>query len=125
MVTNADGSGAVTFCDAYLPLCEDMSHTTGPFGNISSTAFPTVTVADETGRKRQTVSDALGRLTEVYEPNPPGSGSLTSGSLHTQYVYDVLNNLTQVTQSGDRSGSARVRPFTYDSLSRLLDATSP
>jgi RHS repeat-associated protein len=86
-------------------------------------AFPTVTVTDETLRKRQTISDALGRLTEVIEPNP-GTGSLTSGSYPTYYSYDALGNLLSVNQVGDGS-APRTRSFSYDSLSRLLAATNP
>ena len=47
----------------------------------------------------------------------------------TQYAYDGLGNLLNVTQKGDptvtNSSQWRVRTFTYDSLSRLLTATNP
>jgi RHS repeat-associated protein len=86
-------------------------------------AFPTVVVTDETGRKRQSTTDALGRLTQVVEPNP-STGSLTSGSYPTYYTYDALGNLTYVNQLGDGS-APRTRSFTYDSLSRLLTAYNP
>jgi RHS repeat-associated protein len=86
-------------------------------------AFPTVVVTDETGRKRQSTTDALGRLTQVVEPNP-SSGSLTSGSYPTYYSYDALGNLTYVNQVGDGS-APRARSFSYDSLSRLLSAYNP
>jgi YD repeat-containing protein len=43
----------------------------------------------------------------------------------TVYSYDALNNLLSVTQNGSNSGSARIRTFTYDSLSRLLCAANP
>jgi RHS repeat-associated protein len=43
----------------------------------------------------------------------------------TYYAYDTLGNLLQVNQLGDGSQPARVRTFTYDSLSRLLSATNP
>lgn len=43
----------------------------------------------------------------------------------TKYSYDGLGNLTQANQIGDGSQAARVRTFTYDSLSRLLTAQNP
>ena len=43
----------------------------------------------------------------------------------TLYSYDVLGNLLSVNQKGDGSQAARVRSFTYDSLSRLLTAYNP
>ena len=59
------------------------------------------------------MTDALGRLKEVYE-DPSGLNYLTS------YSYDVLDNLTGVTQSTQPS-----RTFVYDSLKRLKSATNP
>ncbi len=50
-----------------------------------------VTVTDQTTKKRQSVSDALGRLVEVYE-DPNG------WSYSTSYQYDTLDNLASVTQ---------------------------
>jgi RHS repeat-associated protein len=43
----------------------------------------------------------------------------------TNYSYDPLGNLTQVSQKGDGSQAARVRTFTYDSLSDLLTTQNP
>jgi len=47
--------------------------------------------------------------------------------METDYAYDVLNNLTSVTQWGGSSGSsgARTRSFAYDGLSRLLQDYNP
>ena len=75
---------------------------------------------DENGNHSQRTNDALGRLTEVMEPNP-STGSL---QLETDYSYDALNNLNGVTQWGGSNGSSgsRSRSFTYDSLSRLLQS---
>jgi RHS repeat-associated protein len=78
------------------------------------------TVTDEVGNQRQSCSDGLGRLTGVYEaPNISGYDFLT------QYTYDPLNDLTNVTQNGNNSSNARVRAFVYDSLARLTSATNP
>jgi YD repeat-containing protein len=77
-----------------------------------TTLGPTVTVQDQTLRKRKSVADALGRLTQVYE-DPDGNNFLTS------YAYDVLGNLRTVSQG------VQTRSFLYDSLSRLTSAMNP
>jgi RHS repeat-associated protein len=83
-------------------------------GAVTSTSYSgnEVTTIDQTGRKRRSVSDALGRLTKVYE-DPNGFNWLTS------YTYDALGNLTRVDQGG------QIRSFVYDSLTRLKYATNP
>ncbi len=77
----------------------------------------TTTTTDESGRETKRVTDALGRLTDVYE-DPIGL------NLHTQYTYDILGSLSTVTQNGTGGESPRTRSFTYDSLSRLITATN-
>jgi RHS repeat-associated protein len=94
----------------------------------------TTTITDQAGKQRKTVTDGLGRLVDVWEPDPL-SGSLVN---ETQYQYDTLGNLLCVEQHGNVSGTGcaadpsndatsqwRVRRFTYDSLSRLLTAKNP
>ena len=71
------------------------------------------TVTDQAGKARKSCSDALGRLTQVYE-DPANLNYLTA------YSYDVLGNLKNVVQAGSRT-----RTFSYDSLSQLLTATNP
>lgn len=88
--------------------------------NASSVPGTWVDSYDEAGNHRQHVSDALGRLVAVMEPN--ASNSLAA---ETDYGYDLLNNLTAVVQKGVSGEQARTRSFTYDSLSRLLTATNP
>jgi hypothetical protein len=46
----------------------------------------TVTVSDPAGKSRKSVTDALGRLLEVYE-DPAGL------NYQTAYAYDMLDNL--------------------------------
>jgi RHS repeat-associated protein len=78
------------------------------------------TITDEVGSQRRTQTDALGRLTNVWEaPNTSGY------NWPTTYQYDALNDLTGVTQNGSNSSNARVRSFVYDSLARLSSATNP
>jgi RHS repeat-associated protein len=73
----------------------------------------TITVTDQAGKKRQSTTDGLGRLTQVVE-DPGGRGYVTN------YTYDALDNLLSVVQAGSRQ-----RTFNYDSLSRLLCASNP
>jgi RHS repeat-associated protein len=80
----------------------------------------TTTVTDQAGKSRKSVTDALGRLMQVFE-GPSGL------NYETDYAYDVLSNLLTVNQQGGSTNSAnwRTRTFTYDSLSRLLTTSNP
>ncbi|HKS80569.1 MAG TPA: RHS repeat-associated core domain-containing protein [Candidatus Acidoferrales bacterium] len=75
--------------------------------------FPILFI-DEAGKKRETWTDGFGRIIEVDEPD--NSNSLT---LNTCYAYDVLDNLTGVTQG------TQTRSYTYDGLSRLAQTVTP
>ena len=83
------------------------------------------TYTDESGNEWLRITDALGRLTEVLEPN----GTSQTPSMETSYSYDALGNLLSVAQCGAPCGSPPsndvARSFSYDSLSRLLTATNP
>ncbi len=79
------------------------------------------TVTDEAGKSRQSCVDGLGRMTGVWED----TGSSPHLNYETDYSYDALNNLQSVTQKGTSTANARVRTFTYDSLSRLACAANP
>jgi RHS repeat-associated protein len=75
----------------------------------------TTRMVDAWGRERWGRTDGSGRLVEVVEPNPLGTGSVfDAGNLLTKYSYDPLGNLTEVEQG------AQHRSFRYDSLGRLL-----
>ena len=91
--------------------------------NKSSKIGSWVDASDEVGNHTQQVSDSVGRLTAVVEPNPT-SGAL---ALETDYQYDALNNLAQVDQWGGPSGTAgnRQRSFSYDGFGRLNSSMNP
>jgi YD repeat-containing protein len=72
----------------------------------------TVTVTDQAGKARKSVTDGLGRLIEVYE-DPNGL------NYQTKYTYDVLDSLVKVEQGSQQ------RFFMYDSLKRLIRADNP
>ncbi len=82
-----------------------------------SYATNTVTVTDPTSKQRKSVTDAAGRLSSVYEPDPASNNTLT---LQTSYTYNVLDELTQITQ-----GPSQTRTYVYDALGRILSATTP
>jgi RHS repeat-associated protein len=84
-------------------------------------AVPCTTVTDEAGNSRQSCADGLGRMTSVLED--PGSSPHLN--YPTTYQYDVLGDLTNVTQNGSNGAYARVRTFAYDSLAHLTSATNP
>jgi RHS repeat-associated protein len=87
---------------------------------ISSYVGNAVTVQDQAGNLRRSITDGLGRLIEVHEPdNTNDLGSLISPKQRTIYQYNARDQLTQVTQGG------QIRSFVYDSLSRLTSATNP
>jgi RHS repeat-associated protein len=78
------------------------------------------TASDQASKSRKSVTDGLGRLTQVFE-DPSGL------NYESDYAYDALDNLLTVNQKGASTNSVnwRTRTFTYDSLSRLLTAANP
>ncbi len=79
-----------------------------------------VTVTDQALKKRRSVTNALGQLTRVDEPNDAGQLDVNGvPAQSTNYTYDTLNNLISVNQG------VQTRTFQYDSLSRLKQANNP
>jgi len=111
--TTRDAVGRVTavqhFSGATLPAPWDSNSTSTGTATTSYSANCT-TNTDEAGVSRTSCTDGLGRMTGVTEN---GIGATTT------YGYDVLDNLTSVTQG------STTRSFTYSSLKRLLTATNP
>jgi RHS repeat-associated protein len=96
-----------------------VSTVTTPDGAQVTSAYKgnEVTVTDQAGKQRKSVTDGLGRLTTIYEdPHAPGYTGL---NYQTSYTYDVLGNLRKVDQGG------QFRYFMYDSLGRLIRAKNP
>lgn len=93
-----------------------------------------VTSEDQAGKLRRSITNSLGLLVRVDEPNSSNElGSNDAPNQPTLYTYDVLGNLIQIQQAGDNSDEcgggvsscSQTRSFEYDALSRLLEATSP
>jgi YD repeat-containing protein len=81
-------------------------------------------VTDQAQKQRRSMTDGLGRLIRVDEPDLNSNlGTTTAPNQPTHYAYDVLGNLTEVTQSD--STTTQLRTFVYSSLSRLTQATNP
>jgi|GEM_PF-390263 len=104
---------AVWTTTAFDALGRTVSVTT-PDGSVATSSYAgnSVTGSDQTGKSRKSVTDALGRLTTVFE-DPAGL------SYQTSYSYDELNDLLTVNQV------SQTRTFVYDSLKRLMSATNP
>jgi RHS repeat-associated protein len=95
---------------------------TSPSGDSSPTtstatvdyAGTVTTSTDPALRQRRQVTDALGRLLYLDEPDISANlGDVSAPAQRTAYEYDSLDNLTKVTQG------SQIRQFKYDSLSQL------
>lgn len=108
------GGSAVSYCSsAQLYTAPASTWVTPPGTWVDST--------DENGNHWQRGSDYFGDLLDVMEPN----GSTKTPTMETDYSYDLLSNLLQVTQNGQSGDTARIRTFHYDGLSRLQNSTNP
>jgi RHS repeat-associated protein len=88
----------------------DSSQVTSSYAAVTSGSVlgTLATITDQAGKKKQSITDALGNPVRIIEdPN----GSL---NYQTSYTYDVLGNLRKVEQGQQR------RYFLYDSLSRVI-----
>ena len=97
--TDSDGTSIQQWCyDNYSGYGQSNCH---PM--LGSGAGEWVDHSDESTSDWQNVSDSLGRLKRVFEPN----GTSISPSMETDYGYDGLSNLQSVTQWGRRKRIAK------------------
>jgi RHS repeat-associated protein len=121
--SKSDNGGRVievqTFGGATAPAPWEVN--TASTGTVTSSYDGnSTTVTDQAGKVRRSITDGLGRLIRVDEPDANGSlGSISSPVQPTSYDYDALGNLKTVTQGG------QTRSFVYSSLSRLTSASNP
>lgn len=125
-----------TFAGATQPSTAPVDQIAGWTGKVvTAYAANFTTVTDQAGKQRRSMSDGLGRLIRVDEPDKDSGqlGSTAEPIQPTCYRYDGLGNLTKVIQGSQidpatgicsLSGSQQ-RTFTYDSLSRLHSALNP
>ncbi len=116
-----------TFGGAILPqpwLISGYNNT--PTGTVSTSYDANfTTVTDQAGKVRRSMTNGLGQLARVDEPDGSGSlGTTASPAQPTSYTYNALSNLTQVTQVSPGSQQPP-RAFVYSSLGRLVSATNP
>jgi RHS repeat-associated protein len=92
--------------------------TTLPDGSTSTVTYSdnTTVTSDPAGKQRKNVIDGLGRLANVFEPDPANSNALT---VQTSYAYNLADEITTVTQG------SQTRTYTYDALWRLTSTTTP
>ncbi|MFN0140404.1 MAG: RHS repeat domain-containing protein [Pyrinomonadaceae bacterium] len=80
----------------------------------------TTTVTDQAGKQRRSITNALGQLTRVDEPDASGQlGSVSSPNQPTNYFYNTLGKMVRVQQG------VQNRYFMYDSLGRMLRIKQP
>jgi RHS repeat-associated protein len=114
----ATTNGTITYAYDGLGRTVQVTEQDGSSVSTDYSAFPCITVTDESGKKRRSCSDGLERVTGVWE-DPAGL------NYETDYQYDSLGNLLQVKQHGGTGDTMRTRVFTYDFLSRLITASNP
>ena len=105
---------APVFTTTTYDLLGRVTSVTTPDNAVVLTSYnaDNVTVTDQAGKARKSVTDALGRIIKLFE-DPSGS------NYETTYNYDSLDNLVKVTQGSQQ------RFFMYDSLKRLIRARNP
>lgn len=113
-------SEAVVWTTTAFDALGRVTSVTTPDSAVVVTSYDgnTVTVTDQAGKRRKSVTDALGRLTAVYE-DPDVPGGPAELNYQTTYTYDVLDNLVKVVQGSQQ------RFFMYDSLKRLIRTRNP
>ncbi|HEV7645946.1 MAG TPA: RHS repeat-associated core domain-containing protein [Pyrinomonadaceae bacterium] len=86
----------------------------------SSYSYNATTVTDQGGKVRRSITNAVGQLVEVDEPNSSGQLDISgSPAQATYYYYDVLGKMVRVNQGSQN------RYFMYDSLGRMVRARQP
>jgi YD repeat-containing protein len=80
-----------------------------------------VKTIDPAGKWKKFVMNALGNLTQVIEPDPNSSGTLV-----TNYTYDLMNHLTIVSMPRVVNGSnvTQTRTWVYDPATQRLSSTT-
>jgi YD repeat-containing protein len=131
--TSASASDGTTIYTSYDPIDRplvvtnpDSSTKQSTYGINSGTFLLVTTSIDENGHQWKRSTNGLGQLVSVVEP---ASGS-QSFPMETDYSYDVLGNLLEVTQWGGPTGSPGPngpinRFFAYNGMSWLIAANNP
>lgn len=95
---------------------------TTPDNAVVQTAYSgnVLTATDQAGKQQRSITNGLGQLTRVDEPDAAGNlGTVASPNQPTNYFYDTLGKMVKVTQG------VQNRFFKYDALGRLLRVRQP
>jgi RHS repeat-associated protein len=132
--TDSSAPGTSTTYDALSRKYQvtDSAGRTVTFAYTQNDTYRTVGPAPtgENTKRKQSEYDALGRLTSVCEiTSATGSGTCgqtsTATGYWTTYTYDLLNDVTGVTQNAQSTGSKQTRTYIYDDLKRMTSETNP
>jgi RHS repeat-associated protein len=122
-VSNPYTTGNPVYSTTSFDVLGRVTSVTAPAPDSSITGYTystnTITVKDPTGKQRQSVFDAAGRLSAVYEPDAT-TGLLT---VPTLYKYTVLDQLATVASAP--SNPDQTRTYNYDGLGRLTATVTP
>jgi RHS repeat-associated protein len=105
----------------YDALSRPISVTT-PDGATATTNYSgnVTTGTDQVGKQRRSITNGLGQLVRMDEPDDNGNlGSISSPTQPTSYEYNTIGKMVKVTQG------VQARFFLYDSLGRLLRVRQP
>lgn len=120
--SRADGrySETETFSGADVPATFGGSNMSSTGIVKSSVDANATTVEDQAGKLRRSITNALGQLVRVDEPNASNQlGTVASPNQATHYSYDTLGKLVHVEQG------VQHRWFMYDSLGRMMRVKQP
>jgi RHS repeat-associated protein len=117
--TQPDGSSTLQWCYEGMVASGQTNCLANKSSNTIAEADAWVDYSDESGKHWQRMSDGLGRLTAVLEPN-----TSNAPAIETDYTYTALNDLSTVNQVGLPSETPVARSFGYDGMSRLITATN-
>jgi len=119
----------------YDPLNRVKSIVDGGAGTVNWTftnnnVLSSVMSNPESNKQRQLEYDGLGRLTSVCEiTSGTGTGScaqtVPKTGYWTKYTYNVLNQITGVTQNAQSTTNKQTRAYFYDGLGRVTSETNP
>ena len=111
-------SDTTTYSGTTVPTVGSTTNSTGIVRtDIDANA---TTVTDQASKLRRSITNGLGQLIRVDEPNSSNQlGSVSSPNQATNYTYNTLGKMVRVEQGSQN------RYFMYDSLGRTLRIRQP
>ncbi len=109
-----------TFAGSGLPTAFGGSNTTTTGIVRTDIDANATTVTDQAGKERRSITNALGQLIRVDEPNSSNQlGSVSAPNQPTSYSYNANGQMIRVQQGSQN------RYFMYDSLGRMVRVRQP